>query len=59
MKYSVGFLFNPDETKVVLIKKNRHDWEKGLLNGVGGHKHASGFSLSLFDERNKGICLGG
>lgn len=37
MKYSVGFLFSPDKTMVVLIKKNRPEWEKGLLNGVGGH----------------------
>jgi 8-oxo-dGTP diphosphatase len=34
-KYSVGFLFNDDQ--VVLIKKNRPDWQKGKLNGVGGH----------------------
>lgn len=34
--YVVGFLFNPDMTEVVLIKKNRPDWQKGLLNGVGG-----------------------
>ena len=34
-KYSVGFLFNDDQ--VVLIKKNRPDWQRGKLNGVGGH----------------------
>jgi 8-oxo-dGTP diphosphatase len=38
MKYYVcGFLFSPDKRKVVLIKKNKPEWQKGLLNGVGGH----------------------
>ncbi len=37
IKYVVGFLFNEDMTKVILIKKNRPDWQKGLLNGIGGH----------------------
>jgi 8-oxo-dGTP diphosphatase len=36
-KYVVGFLFNSDTNKVCLIKKNRPQWQKGRLNGVGGH----------------------
>jgi 8-oxo-dGTP diphosphatase len=36
IKYVVGFLFNEGKTKVVLIKKNRPDWQKGYFNGVGG-----------------------
>ena len=32
----VGFAFNPAFTKVLLIKKNKPDWQKGKLNGVGG-----------------------
>lgn len=35
-RYVVGFLFNPELTKVVLIRKNKPDWQKGLLNGPGG-----------------------
>ena len=35
--YVVGFLFNPNMDKVVLIKKNRPDWQKGKYNGIGGH----------------------
>jgi 8-oxo-dGTP diphosphatase len=31
-----GFCFSPDFKRVVLIRKNRPDWQKGLLNGVGG-----------------------
>ncbi len=34
--YVVGFLFDPEETQVVLIRKNRPEWQKGKLNGVGG-----------------------
>lgn len=36
MKYVLGFMFNEDLTKVVLIEKTKPDWQKGLLNGVGG-----------------------
>lgn len=35
--YVCGFAFNFDRTRVVLIKKNRPEWQKGFLNGVGGH----------------------
>lgn len=43
--YVLGFLFMPDVPsrhnpflghEVVLIRKNRPDWQKGQLNGVGG-----------------------
>lgn len=33
----VGFLFDPTEAVVVLIKKRRPAWQKDRLNGVGGH----------------------
>lgn len=34
-EYSVGFLH--DDSRIVLIQKNRPDWQRYLLNGVGGH----------------------
>lgn len=34
--YVVGFMFNPELTHVVLIRKEWPDWQKGKLNGVGG-----------------------
>lgn len=34
-QYTLGFLFRGD--KVLLIQKNRPDWQKGKWNGVGGH----------------------
>jgi len=37
----VGFLFNPEMDKVVLIEKNRPDWQKGFMNGVGGKTEES------------------
>ncbi len=33
----VGFAFTEDRTGVVLIRKNRPEWQQGKLNGVGGH----------------------
>lgn len=34
--YTVGFLFNIELTKVMLIKKAKPEWQKGFYNGVGG-----------------------
>ena len=35
-EYVVGFAFSTCRTIVVMIEKNRPDWQKGKLNGVGG-----------------------
>jgi 8-oxo-dGTP pyrophosphatase MutT (NUDIX family) len=35
-RYCLGFCFDPEGKHVVLIRKNRPDWAKGLLNGLGG-----------------------
>jgi 8-oxo-dGTP diphosphatase len=35
-EYVVGFQFNEERTKVALIRKSKPEWQKGLLNGVGG-----------------------
>src|SRR4030042_6702107 len=35
-KYVVGFLFDNTLENIVLIKKEKPEWQKGLLNGVGG-----------------------
>jgi len=32
----VGFYFNEDLTKVLLVEKKSPKWQKGLLNGIGG-----------------------
>lgn len=38
-------MFSLDKTKVVLIQKNRPEWQKGKLNGVGGKKEKTDFNL--------------
>lgn len=35
-KYVLGFAFDPDRQRVILIQKNRPAWQKGRLNGIGG-----------------------
>ncbi len=35
-KYTLGFLFNKELTKVLLIHKQRPMWQKGMVNGLGG-----------------------
>jgi 8-oxo-dGTP diphosphatase len=37
VKYVVGFCFSSDLSKVALIHKNRPQWQRGRLNGIGGH----------------------
>lgn len=34
--YVAGFLFDVDYEHVALIKKEKPDWQKGRLNGIGG-----------------------
>jgi 8-oxo-dGTP diphosphatase len=34
--YVVGFMFNPAENSVLLLRKNRPSWQEGKLNGIGG-----------------------
>lgn len=34
--YVAGFLFSDDYREIVLVHKNRPDWQKGMFNGVGG-----------------------
>lgn len=35
-RYVLGFMFNEDNTRVALIRKNRPEWQAGKLNGIGG-----------------------
>lgn len=36
MKYVLGFIFDSSCKKVLLIAKNRPEWQKGKINGIGG-----------------------
>lgn len=35
-EYVLGFLFNVEMNRVVLIRKNKPEWQAGKLNGIGG-----------------------
>lgn len=35
--FVLGFVFNSDCTKVLLVLKKRPLWMKGRINGIGGH----------------------
>ena len=35
-KYTVGFIFNKDLSKVLLIHKTKPEWQAGRINGIGG-----------------------
>ncbi len=35
-KYVLAFIFSDDFSRVLLIHKNRPDWQKGKMNGIGG-----------------------
>lgn len=36
-RYVIGFIFDRTAKKVALIRKERPDFQKGKLNGIGGH----------------------
>ena len=35
--YVLGFMFDKKTKQVLLIMKNRPKWQRGKLNGIGGH----------------------
>jgi len=43
--YVNGFLFDEKCAWVVLLKKNRPDWQAGFLNGVGGKAEESEYFI--------------
>lgn len=47
--YTVGFVMSSDLSEVLLMRKNRPTWQKGLLNGVGGRRE--------FDESYTGCMM--
>ena len=45
-EYICGLVFDPYYTKVVLIKKNRPEWQVGMWNAIGGKLEANDISES-------------
>jgi 8-oxo-dGTP pyrophosphatase MutT (NUDIX family) len=37
LEYTLVFVFNPDLTRTLLIRKTHPKWQAGKLNGLGGH----------------------
>lgn len=45
VNYVVGFAFDKNRENVLLMRKNRPDWQKGYLNGLGGHVENNEYPL--------------
>lgn len=60
-RYVCGFLFHDDN--VLLVRKNRPDWQAGLLNGVGGkcegHETPHFSMVREFQETDLGLSMAG
>lgn len=57
IKATLGFVFTPDLSQVILIEKHRPRWQDGRLNGLGGKVEAreqwrTGLSREVFEEAN-------
>ena len=44
--YTLGFIFDQSFSRVLLIHKQRPDWQKGKLNGIGGKIEPGELSLA-------------
>lgn len=50
--YTLGFMFSEDSSKVLLILKDRPEWQKGKLNGIGGKwEEGDGVDLGVTQSR--------
>lgn len=50
-RYCLGFAFDSELKHVCLIRKLRPDWQKGKLNGIGGHlEGAEGGKIGMSRE---------
>lgn len=48
--YSLGFMFSEDKTKVLLILKDRPEWQRGKLNGIGGKEEIDDYNSGMKDD---------
>jgi 8-oxo-dGTP diphosphatase len=48
--YIIGFLFNQAGDEVALIQKNKPEWQKGKLNGIGGKLEEGEEPLQAIDR---------
>ena len=53
-KYVVGFAFDTKSDNVLLIEKQSPDWQKGLINGIGGKvKESESADIAMSREFNE------
>lgn len=57
VKATLGFVFTPDLSQVILIEKHRPRWQDGRLNGLGGkvegrERWRTCLSREVFEEAN-------
>lgn len=45
-RYSLGFVFTSSFKKILLIHKEKPDWQKGKINGIGGKIEKNETALS-------------
>ena len=51
VKYVVGFMFDTFMNQVVLVRKERPEWQAGRINGVGGHvENGESFLAAMIRE---------
>lgn len=56
-EYVVGLLFDPHRKYICLIQKNRPDFQRGFLNGVGGKIENGEWPLQAMIRGNRcGDC---
>jgi len=58
-KYVLVFVFDGSLEKVLLVQKNRPEWQRGHLNGVGGHvEEGESFRDAAYRELEEETGLG-
>jgi len=48
--YVLGFIFNETLDRVILIRKNKPEWMKGKLNGIGGKREPGETTLAAMER---------
>jgi len=60
VEYVLGFAFSKNRETVVLMKKNRPEWQAGKLNGIGGKIEKGEFRYAAMNrefEEETGVKL--
>lgn len=58
-RYTAGFLFTDDGQFVVLVQKNKPEWQRGLWNAIGGKVEDGETPLECMRREFKEECVFG